>query len=306
MLEPRPTCPRCLRPSRLCWCAHVTPLETRTRVVFLQHPREASVAIGTARMAHLCLPRSELHVGVHWQGTRALEAIHADPERPPAVLYPGEDAIDVMTHPPSHPITLVVIDGTWAQARKIVNQNPSLQSLPRYAFRPPRPSNYRIRHEPDEHFVSTIEALSYVLGALEGEPERFRSLLQPFEAMVDAQVEFARTVRAPRKLEGARRAWKGASLPPLLTERRDDLVCVVAEGNAWPYGHPLRTEAARGELVHLVATRLRTGDRFEAIARPRMPLAPNTARHIALEEAALREAPSLDVLRARWRSFLRD
>ncbi|MBX7194075.1 MAG: DTW domain-containing protein [Sandaracinaceae bacterium] len=306
MIEPRPTCPRCQRPLRLCWCAHVTPIETRTRVVFLQHPREASVAIGTARMAHLCLPRSELYSGVHWQGTRALERIFADPERPPAMLYPGEGAIDVMTAPPAHPITLVVIDGTWAQARKIVNQNPSLQSLPRYAFRPPRPSNYRIRREPDERFVSTIEALSYVLGALEGDPQRFRSLLQPFEAMVDAQVEFAQTVHTPRRLAGPRRAWKGAALPPLLTERRDDLVCVVAEGNAWPYGHPLRTEAARGELVHLVATRLATGERFEAIARPRMALAPNTARHIELDEASLLGAPSLDEAAQRFRSFLRD
>jgi hypothetical protein len=100
--------------------------------------------------------------------------------------------------------------------------------------------------------------------------------------------------------------FRSAALPPLLTERRDDLVCVVAEGNAWPYGHPLRTEAARGELVHLVATRLATGERFEAIARPRMPLAPNTARHIELDEASLLGAPSLDEAAQRFRSFLRD
>jgi DTW domain-containing protein YfiP len=290
----------------LCWCAHVTPIETRTRVVILQHPREAGVAVGTARMAHLSLPRSELHVGVHWEGTRALERIFADPERPPAVLYPGEGAIDVMTDPPAHPITLVVIDGTWAQARKIANQNPALRALPRYAFSPPRPSAYRIRSEPDERYVSTIEAMSYVLGALEGEPARFEALLRPFEAMVEAQVGFASTVRAPRRLAGPRREWRGAALPPLLTDRRDDLVCVVAEANAWPYGHPLRTEAARGELVHLVARRLATGETFDALARPRMPLAPNTARHIELDETELLGAPALEEVARGFRRFLRD
>jgi DTW domain-containing protein YfiP len=284
----------------------VTRIETRTRVVFLQHPREAGVAIGTARMAHLCLPRSELFVGVDWQGTRALERIFADPERPPAVLYPGEGAIDVMAHPPAHPITLVVIDGTWAQARKIASLNPALRALPRYAFVPPRPSAYRIRAEPDERYVSTIEALSYVLGALEGDPARFGALLRPFEAMVEAQVGFASTVRAPRRLERARRPWRGASLPALLEERRDDLVCLVGEGNAWPHGHPLRTEAARGELVHLVARRLATGEGFEAIARPRMPLAPNTARHLELGEATLRDAPPLEALARGFHAFLRD
>ena len=53
MLAYRPTCPRCRRPASYCYCAHLTPIASRTRVVFLQHPREHRMPIGTARMTHL-------------------------------------------------------------------------------------------------------------------------------------------------------------------------------------------------------------------------------------------------------------
>jgi DTW domain-containing protein YfiP len=60
----RAICARCRRPESVCYCAHLVSLPTRTRVLLLQHPRERHVPIGTARLAHLCLPGSELSLGV--------------------------------------------------------------------------------------------------------------------------------------------------------------------------------------------------------------------------------------------------
>ena len=67
----RACCARCGRPQVVCVCSHVTPLSTRTRVVLLQHPREHRVGIGTARLAHLSLPASSLHVGLDFDGDSA-------------------------------------------------------------------------------------------------------------------------------------------------------------------------------------------------------------------------------------------
>ncbi|MGD0523742.1 MAG: tRNA-uridine aminocarboxypropyltransferase, partial [Polyangiaceae bacterium] len=186
--SPRPTCLTCLRPESVCYCPYIRPVPTRTRVVLLQHPRERDVAIGTARMASLCLPGAELHVGVRWDGSPVLARVLSDPARPAVLLYPGEDAIDVARDPPAGPVTLVVVDGTWWQAKKVVRENLELARLPRYSFTPPSPSEYRIRKEPHETFVSTLEALVHVLGVLEGDRSRFQALLVPFRAMVDAQI----------------------------------------------------------------------------------------------------------------------
>ena len=35
----RDLCLRCRRPRAVCWCAAIVPVASRTRVVFLQHPR---------------------------------------------------------------------------------------------------------------------------------------------------------------------------------------------------------------------------------------------------------------------------
>src|SRR5262249_43954873 len=227
------------------YCHALPRLDTATRVVILQHPRERDMPIGTARMASLCLPRAELRVGVRWTGEMLAGAI-GDPARPPILLYPGPGARDILRDPPRGPVTLIVVDGTWSQARTVVRDNPVLQALPRYAFATPELSHYRIRREPRAEYVSTIEALMHVLGALEGDPARFRSLLDPLRAMVDAQLACQassprRAVRQVHRPRPPRRLVPGA-----ITERVDALVCVVGEANAWPYGGRWRSRDRGG------------------------------------------------------------
>jgi len=304
--EPRPTCLTCLRPQSTCYCRHVRPIETRTRVVILQHPRERDVAIGTARMASLCLPGSELHVGIHWNGSPALRRALSDPARPAALLYPGPGAIDVRQHPPQGPITLVVVDGTWWQAKQLVRDNAELAALPRYAFTPDSPSQYRIRKEPQAEYVSTIEALVYVLGALEGDPARFHALLEPFRAMVDQQLEHEALHRAKgsRHAKRARLAPAPPHVPPCLRERAGDVVCVHGEANAWPYGSPER-RGHGDELVHWVAGRPATGEVLDVVLTPRHPLATATPSHTWLTREAFQSGRSIGELRDAWRGFMR-
>lgn len=305
--EPRVVCATCRRPETVCYCRFVTRIPTRTKVVILQHPRERDVPINTARIAALCLPEAELHVGVRFRGSGALARALADPLRPAALLYPGPSAVDVERAPPSGPITLVVIDGTWSQAKTLVRDNPELAALPRYAFRPPAPSEYRIRREPRDDYVSTIEALARVLGVLEGDPARFEAMLAPFRAMVDAQIAFAKRgeSRHRRPLPGARRppADPRARLPAELRERARDLVCVYGEANAWPHDSPER--AARGdELVQWVACRIATGEVFEAVVA-QDALAPATPRHTGIERDRFERGVSRAEMLAAWRAFLR-
>lgn len=306
VFTPRATCERCLRPTQLCWCEHLVSLETRTRVVLLQHPREREVAIGTARMASLCLPSSELHVGVDWSESAALARALSDPERPAALLYPGEGAIDIALHPPAHPITLVVVDGTWSHTRKVVRANPLLAALPRYAFTPPAPSEYRIRREPKESFVSTLEALAHVLGVLEGDPARFRTMLAPFRAMIDAQIacEQREQNHRGRKLRGPRPPKPGVR--ELLRARADDLVCVIAEANAWPLRADRSERIFAEELLQWVAHRPMTGETFDSVIVPQHELGPGTVAQTGLSAEVLAAAEDRAAMLARWSAFVRE
>jgi DTW domain-containing protein len=303
---PRAVCARCRRPESVCYCEHVTPLTTRTRVVIFQHPRERDVPINTARIAALCLPEAELHVGVRWSGTPALARALSDPDRPAALLYPGPDAVEIEA--PPGPVTLVVLDGTWWQAKKLLRENPELARLPRYAFRPAQPSDYRIRKEPTEECVSTIEALVHALGVLEGDPARFAAMLEPFRAMVDTQLEFVRRrIGRPRVLSKRPKrppTDPRSRLPRALLERPTDLVCVHGEANSWPYGTEER-RTVEDELVHWVAYRMATGETFELFVAPDGALAPNTARHLEVDGETITGGVRREVLLEAWSRFVR-
>jgi len=320
-VQPRERCLRCRRPASACYCAHVPRLETRTRVVILQHPRERDVAIGTARMASLCLPEATLHVGATWGEHAGLAAALRDPDRPAILLYPGPDARDILVDPPAGPVTLVVVDGTWSQAKNVVRDNPVLAALPRYAFAAPEASEYRIRKEPQVEYVSTIEALMHVLGALEGDPARFRALLAPFRAMVDHQLTFQgskrrRTAKPPRP----------PRLPPALL---GDVVVVTGESNAWPYrdgdherglgeqrepngvgalpASPVgrgRSPLGNDELVQLALHRL-GGETISVVLAPARALSPTTTFHTALSEDRLRAGGTRADLEAALAAFVR-
>ena len=261
--------------------------------------------IGTARMASLCLPNSELHIGTDWNSSQALLRAVSDPQRPALLLYPSEDASEMAQRTPPCPVTLVVVDGTWSQTKKMLRQNTVLGRLPRVAVQPSHPSEYRIRREPRPDCVSTIEALMFVLGKLEGQPDRFFALLEPFRWMIDRQIEQRKLNRTLPSRHVIQKKPRQLSVPLEFRDRKDDIVCVVGEANAWPWRAAGARTAYPDELVHWVAKRISTGELFEGIVAPRNPLAPNTTKHVALTTEELLSGGTIDELLARWQGFVR-
>lgn len=302
--EPREVCWRCARPKKVCWCAHVPKLEASTRVLFLQHPREEFMPIGTARMAAACLPDAQIVVGTELDDHPIVRRALDDETRPCALLWPGPGAVDLAEAPPGGPLTLVVVDGTWALAKKLVRINPRIASLPRYSLSPERPSEYRIRREPRSECVSTLEAVMYALGALEGDKERFRAMLAPFTAMIDAQLEHEalRQGRHVRRERGPR-----PRLVPAAIRAGRSLVVVAGEANAWARRvEPGKLPAPPDELVQWLAYRVEDGAQLEAIVAPSHPLCPMTPAHTRLSAAELAAGTSMSDLLERWRAFVRD
>lgn len=302
MFEPRRECPRCGRPEVTCYCAHVERIATRTKLVVLQHPREEDKAVGTARMAALCVESAEVAVGVDFTHHARVRALLSDPARPAILLYPGPKSKDLAKEPPSGPVTLVIVDGTWHQARSLTKHNPWLLELPQYAFEPEKPSEYRIRKEPQPDYVSTIEAVTAALGLLEGDPLRFEALLRPFRAMVDKQLDYVAQSTGGRRRKRRRRDAGG---PPRLPAELSTLrpVCVSGEANAWPYEHKHLAPPYPHELVHWTAQRLADDARFEAVIAPRYPLSASPMKHAKIDEARLRAGLTFGDFAESWRSF---
>ena len=189
----RPTCTRCLRPQPFCVCSSLSPVATRTRVVLLQHPREARLAICSAWLTRIALENAEIHRGVAFDFEGPLGA-HL--RAPAALLFPGEGSVPARAFAGDPPRVLFAVDGTWTQAEKILRLSPALASLPRLSVDAGRPSSYGdLRREPGPVHLSTLEAVALALGALEGQPERFAPMVEAFQRSVALQLECARGER---------------------------------------------------------------------------------------------------------------
>lgn len=197
---PRPRCPQCALHLELCLCDAVEPLTLATRVVVVCHQAELHKSTNTGRLVPLTLANGEVRV----RGRKHERLETADllaPGRAPLLLYPTRDARDlreaVADEP--RPVTLIVPDGTWRQARKVTTREPDLAQVPRVRLPPGPPSRYRLRSHPDPRHVSTFEAVARALGILEGSEVQDR-LEAVFERMV------RRTLWTRGKLGGVDRA----------------------------------------------------------------------------------------------------
>lgn len=182
----RPRCERCQRPQDHCLCPLIPRLHSRTRVVLLQHPSEAGHALNTARLAALGLVNAELRVGEVFED---LPQLLATPGYRPGLLFPGAQAQALQPYGGDAPLPwlLIVPDGTWRKARKLLYLNPLLQALPCVTLGQVQPSRYRLRKAPEEGALSTLEAVVQGLNVLEA-PLAFDELLRPFDALIDGQI----------------------------------------------------------------------------------------------------------------------
>lgn len=177
----RPFCSRCQRPQAQCLCPLIPSLESRTQVLILQHPSEAQHALNTARLVALGLRHAELRIGETF-------AEPGDESLCNFLLFPGEGAISLTELAETQqPLRLIVPDGTWRKARKLLHVNPWLAALPRVALPPGLVSRYRLRKAPAAGALSTIEAVVTALNLLES-TQRFDALLKPFEALIEGQI----------------------------------------------------------------------------------------------------------------------
>lgn len=190
------TCPACGRPPGICICDRIQKIDTRHRVVILQHPQEDDALLGTAKLVEVALPKATVRVGLSWASLdQAISGRQADRERW-AVLAVAKLPVPVPAELRDEPVVIIdrqgrvrdlrqpgldgiiVLDGTWSQAKTLWWRNAWLLKLPRIVLKPREPSMYgRLRKEPRKEWVSTLEAVADVLPAL-GEPEEVRTNLR--------------------------------------------------------------------------------------------------------------------------------
>jgi len=231
--ETTPDCPRCLKPLPLCICDSVTAIDNRISLLILQHPQEQDRALGTARLTALHFKNAAVKIGLSWPSlSRALGRPVADPSRW-AVLYLGSAKVaDLETDREVVAIDrkgeiednqrailkdiegIVLLDGTWSQAKALWWRNAWMLKCQRVILGPSRPSRYgRLRREPRRDGLSTIEAAAMLLSTLEKRPDIAETLHGSFERMLaryrEAQQVLPELAPKPKPKRDYRRRKRG-------------------------------------------------------------------------------------------------
>jgi DTW domain-containing protein YfiP len=202
-------CSRCFKSPELCICSQITPLQNQIHVLILQHPQEPDQELGSARIAHLAMPNSTLKIGLSWANLSAALGKQVTPSRW-GVLYLGSG----IKGKPSSPVQfvskqgtpidpppetlegIVVLDGTWSQAKALWWRNAWLLKLRRMVLTPTHKSLYgELRKEPRRECLSTIETIAEALVGLGESPQLREQLKGLFSALLNKHRERLKSSR---------------------------------------------------------------------------------------------------------------
>jgi DTW domain-containing protein YfiP len=152
-------------------CAHAPRVAVRTPVVLVAHVHDLGRTSNTVRLLRLAIRG----VAVIPHGSFPAPAdptAHLPPDATPVVLFPGHGArpltpalVAALPAPPA----LVVPDGNWKQASRMVKRLPLLAGAVKVALPDRRLTGRPVRLSHAGHHMSTYEAVTQALGVLEGE-----------------------------------------------------------------------------------------------------------------------------------------
>lgn len=175
-------CARCFLKLEWCVCAKLPQIWTNTEIVVVRHITEEWLTSNTARLASLML--GNLRVLRYGGGER----FDARPLLGQGTLLLTPDANSAELA--QAPRRLVLLDGTFRQARRMYKKIPELHDLQSYSLRVTTHRLHGLRRAPRSDGLSTLEAIAHALAHFEA-PELATPLL-------DAYAEFVRRAELAR------------------------------------------------------------------------------------------------------------
>jgi len=197
--EYRDRCYKCYRPTSSCMCSYIKPIQTETQFIILMHPKEfQKTKNGTGHFTNLALTNSKLFIGIDFSNHTIVNSILNDKNNNCYVLYPDNNSIKLNTqniYKENKKNVIFIIDSTWACSKKILRVSENLRDLPKVSFEHSKSSAFKIKTQPNEYCLSTMESTLCILELLVNQDiekikqDNLDSFLMPFHKMVEYQLE---------------------------------------------------------------------------------------------------------------------
>lgn len=184
-------CTRCGQRPEWCICEALPSCTTARSFVIVRHWKELARSSNSARVVELCVPDA---VVLDW-GARGQDFDDSLLRRPGSwLLFPsgndhaGRPVPELAAHegiPSPEPAHIVLVDGSWSQARKMARRIDALREMPRFTVSPGPAPMRRLREPPFPGAMATAEVVARCIELLDGR-EAAAPLREGFDLLVDA------------------------------------------------------------------------------------------------------------------------
>ena len=149
-------CPKCLLRKDCCICPNIPHVSTFFDLTILIHPREFERKTNTGKLIPWVMDATM----VQWERTTDYSAFQ---QHQAALLFPDTDTCNAENIQPDRlPRHLVLLDGTWQEAKKMLNRSQNLNRLRRLSLPSNAPSTFCLRRNQQalcsfETFIKLVE-----------------------------------------------------------------------------------------------------------------------------------------------------
>ena len=166
--RPSNRCPTCWLVTWKCICAELPRVETKLEFWIVRHFKEGRRSTNSGRLADLVVPSCHVldYAVPHepFDETRLEGAawLLFPPELGENSQPTGRDEL-IRGTDVAPPGPIVVLDGTWKQARRMSHRLKCLADLPRYQLDPGPQPKRRVRRAPRPGMMSTVESIARMI-----------------------------------------------------------------------------------------------------------------------------------------------
>ena len=181
-------CEFCGLPKIVCICGKIEKTDIKTKVSVIIPYAERYKSSNTGGLVKATLNNSDVFIrGEKGKVFNSRDVVDENYQN--LVLYTGgrelkREYIESF----DKPVNLIVPDGTWTSAPRIIVREKQFHRLPKVTLINPPKSMYRLRKHPNPSYISTFEAILYSLEIIENDSELKERLLYYFLMKIDVML----------------------------------------------------------------------------------------------------------------------
>ncbi|WP_417696302.1 tRNA-uridine aminocarboxypropyltransferase [Psychromonas sp.] len=168
-------CKHCMLLPYLCLCSIKKPVLSNSGFLLLMYDDEILKPSNTGRLIADLIIDTHAYIWSRTEPNSAMLKVLQDTRWYPIVVFPSEyaqverEVIKQHTLPnliqDKRPL-FILLDGTWAQAKKMFRKSPYLNNFPVLSFAPEKLSEYLVRKATKDNQLATAEVAGLVLESL--------------------------------------------------------------------------------------------------------------------------------------------